>query len=302
MIEIIRPFSPRRFKVVVFDFDGTLSLLRTGWQQIMVDLMFETLNCRPPESESRQSGGAELTAQQSPGPKTRNPKPDRRVLRELVDQSTGRQTIDQMLILADLMRSQRTVPAASTDSGLSQEAIRYKHIYLRRLKQHMASRLVALQSGRCPAQNFLVAGASEFLQWLSNKGCVLCLISGTDQREVLQEARLLEIDQFFGSRVFGGLDETGAFSKLGAMRQVLSECNSHSQVMIAFGDGIVDIRSAKDLGTLAIGVASNEDQGHGLNAGKRLQLISAGADAVIGDYSGYAEWGPRLFGGQATDK
>src|SRR3989442_11123361 len=102
MIEIIRPFSPRSFKVVVFDFDGTLSLLRTGWQQIMVDLMFETLNGPPPESESQPPESADLTGQQNPGPETRDPKPDRRELRELVDQSTGRQTIDQMLILANL--------------------------------------------------------------------------------------------------------------------------------------------------------------------------------------------------------
>src|SRR2546422_10120495 len=153
MIEIIRPFSPRSFKVVVFDFDGTLSLLRTGWQQIMVDLMFETLNGPPPKSKSQQADSTGLSVQQKPRPETRDPRSDRRELRELVDQSTGRQTIDQMLILANLRRSQRTAASASTDSGLSQEAIRYKQIYVRRLKQHMAGRLGTVQSGRCPARN-----------------------------------------------------------------------------------------------------------------------------------------------------
>ncbi len=295
MIEILRPFPPRPFKVVVFDFDGTLSLLRTGWQQIMVDLMFETLRTTR-EARNPEAPGADLTAKPNPGPETQNPKPGRRELREMVDQSTGRQTIDQMLALVNLVRSQQSTSAASADSDLNQEAIRYKQIYLQRLKQHMAVRLEAIQSGHCPAQRFLVTGASEFLQWLSNRGYALCLISGTDQQEVSREAKLLEIDQFFGSRIFGGLDETGTFTKLEAMRQVLSEFSAHPEAMIAFGDGIVDIRSARQLGAIAVGVASDEEKGQGVSAIKRQQLISAGAGAIIGDYSGYAEWVSGVFG------
>src|SRR4051812_12697588 len=43
-IEILRPDLPRgQFRAVLFDFDGTLSLLRAGWQAVMTELMMEEL-------------------------------------------------------------------------------------------------------------------------------------------------------------------------------------------------------------------------------------------------------------------
>ena len=42
VLEILRPNpAPGRLRFAVFDFDGTLSLLRTGWQRVMADLMVE---------------------------------------------------------------------------------------------------------------------------------------------------------------------------------------------------------------------------------------------------------------------
>src|SRR3954452_20178054 len=43
-IEILRPDLPRgRFRAVVFDFDGTLSLIREGWQGVMTPMIVEEL-------------------------------------------------------------------------------------------------------------------------------------------------------------------------------------------------------------------------------------------------------------------
>ena len=43
-IEILRLDLPRgRFKGVLFDFDGTLSLIREGWPQVMIPMMVEVL-------------------------------------------------------------------------------------------------------------------------------------------------------------------------------------------------------------------------------------------------------------------
>src|SRR5205823_13211692 len=40
--ELLRPDLPRgRFRAAVFDFDGTLSLLREGWPRVMTALMRE---------------------------------------------------------------------------------------------------------------------------------------------------------------------------------------------------------------------------------------------------------------------
>jgi phosphoglycolate phosphatase len=44
MIESIRPgVSARDARVVLFDFDGTLSLIRSGWMNVMVPMMVEIL-------------------------------------------------------------------------------------------------------------------------------------------------------------------------------------------------------------------------------------------------------------------
>src|SRR5437879_1120561 len=53
-IEIINEAIPRgRFRSVLFDFDGTLSLIREGWPQVMIPMMVEVLReTATQESES----------------------------------------------------------------------------------------------------------------------------------------------------------------------------------------------------------------------------------------------------------
>src|SRR5207302_3825825 len=54
-IEVLRPELPRgRFRAVVFDFDGTLSLIREGWQGVMTPMLVEELR-RTGTQESDES-------------------------------------------------------------------------------------------------------------------------------------------------------------------------------------------------------------------------------------------------------
>ena len=47
-MEILRPNpAPGRLRQAMFDFDGTLSLVRTGWQRVMADLIVAVLGPRP---------------------------------------------------------------------------------------------------------------------------------------------------------------------------------------------------------------------------------------------------------------
>ncbi|MCS6831673.1 MAG: HAD family hydrolase, partial [bacterium] len=81
-IEIIRADVPRgHIRFALFDFDGTLSLIREGWQQVMIPMMVEVLQRETPTTESEE----ELT----------------RVVTEYVDRLTGKQTIYQMLQLCE---------------------------------------------------------------------------------------------------------------------------------------------------------------------------------------------------------
>src|ERR1700732_2542758 len=99
-IEVLRPDLPRgRFRSVLFDFDGTLSLIREGWPQVMIPLMVSVLR----ETGTAESD-AELTA----------------AVEEFVMRLNGRQTIYQMIQLADEVRRRGGAPLA---------ALVYQHLY-----------------------------------------------------------------------------------------------------------------------------------------------------------------------------
>jgi phosphoglycolate phosphatase len=83
-IEILRPDLPRgRFRSVLFDFDGTLSLIREGWPQVMIPMMVDVLR-----QTGTKEGEPELTA----------------AVEDFVMRLNGRQTIYQMIQLADEVR------------------------------------------------------------------------------------------------------------------------------------------------------------------------------------------------------
>src|SRR5438105_15679128 len=80
-IEIINPALPRgRFRSVLFDFDGTLSLIREGWPQVMIPMMVEIL---------KETGTRETETQLSDH------------VCDFVMRLNGKQTIYQMMQLAD---------------------------------------------------------------------------------------------------------------------------------------------------------------------------------------------------------
>src|ERR1043165_6021409 len=80
-IEIVNPQLPRgRFRFVLFDFDGTLSLIREGWPQVMIPMMVDVLRATgTAESDTELAGHVE----------------------EFVMRLNGKQTIYQMIQLAD---------------------------------------------------------------------------------------------------------------------------------------------------------------------------------------------------------
>src|SRR5215471_12747548 len=117
-IEVLRPDLPRgRFCSVLFDFDGTLSLIREGWPQVMIPMMVDVL---------RQTGTEETTPQLTA------------VVEDFVMRLNGRQTIYQMIQLAEEV-SQR--------GGEPLEPLEYKHEYHDRLMKRITGRLEALESG-----------------------------------------------------------------------------------------------------------------------------------------------------------
>ncbi len=254
-IEILRPDLPRgRFRSVLFDFDGTLSLIREGWPQVMIPMMVEVLkHTVTPESEP------ELTA----------------AVEDFVMRLNGRQTIYQMIQLADEVRQRGGTPL---------EPLAYKHRYHDLLMERIHSRLAALEARTVAAEDWTVPGSHALLTALRERGLTLYLASGTDLKYVRREAELLGVAEFFGDHIYGAMDDYQNFSKQMVIERILHENDLKGEQLLGFGDGFVEIEGVKRVGGVAVAVASDEEARRGVNAWKRNRLVQAGADIVIPEY------------------
>jgi phosphoglycolate phosphatase-like HAD superfamily hydrolase len=254
-IEILRPDLPRgRFRSVLFDFDGTLSLIREGWPQVMIPMMVDVL---------RQTGTPETDGQLTTA------------VEDFVMRLNGRQTIYQMIQLAE---------EVTRRGGTPLEPLAYKHRYHDLLMERIGERLDALQSGRAKPEEWTVAGSHELLDELRRRGMTLYLASGTDLEYVRREAELLGVVEYFGPHVYGALDDYKSFSKQMIIDRILQEENLHGAELLGFGDGFVEIEEVRKAGGVAVAVASDEEKRRGVNAWKRDRLVRAGADIVIPEY------------------
>ena len=239
----------------LFDFDGTLSLVREGWVDVMVPMMVEILQ-QAPTAESAD----ELAA----------------VCREFVDELTGKQTIYQMMRLAEEVRQR---------GGRAAEPLEYKRLYHERLMERSEGRRDRVRSGEAEAEARVVPGALEMLQGLADRGVSLYLASGTDEAYVREEAELLKIDRFFGSHIYGAVDDFRSFSKQMVIQRLLDHNEVDASRLVGFGDGYVEIDNVKTSGGLAVGVATDESARNGrIDAWKRDRLVGVGADVIVPDF------------------
>jgi len=257
-IEVVRPdfLHVRRAEIraVLFDFDGTLSLVRRNWQDVMIPMMVDVLAATgTPETRD------ELHA----------------VVEDFVMRLNGRQTIYQMIRLAEEVARRGAPP---------RDPVEYKHAYHELLWRQVGGRVAALKDGTIPPDDLTVSGSRELLSRLSDNGLPLYLASGTDIKYVLDEAAALKIDHFFAPHIYGALDEYKKFSKALIVQQIIRDTGVAGNELLGFGDGFVEIEGIKRVGGVAVGVASNEDTKTGVNAWKRKRLIEAGADVIVGDY------------------
>src|SRR5260370_40151145 len=172
-IEILHPSLPRgRFRSVLFDFDGTLSLIREGWPQVMIPMMVEALNETGTSEDERA-----LTAH----------------VEDFVMRLNGRQTIYQMIQLAEEVKKR---------GGQPLEPLADKHRYHDRLIRRIQGRLDALASGQATPDDWTVPGSHALLAQLQVRGLKLYLASGTDVAFVKREADLLGLTKFFGLHIY----------------------------------------------------------------------------------------------------
>lgn len=254
-IEINNDVQTGNIRHVVFDFDGTISLIRDGWQNVMVPMMVEILKTETTTSETAE----ELEP----------------IVVEFVDRLTGKQTIYQMIQLTEEIVKR---------GGNPKEPLDYKDEYNNRLLPIVDKRIADLVDGTLSAGTLRVSKSLEFLKSLHQMGIQCYLASGTDVEFVRNEAELLGVAKFFNGGIHGALREYKKFSKAMVIQKILSDFGLRGSELLIVGDGYVEIENAKAVGAIAVGVASVEDNIYNMNADKRERLILAGADIIIPDF------------------
>jgi phosphoglycolate phosphatase len=264
-LEAIRPASAASAQVALFDFDGTLSLIRSGWMGVMVPMMIEVLaECGTGESEEQL----------------------RAVVEDFVWRLTGQETIYQMIRLAEEVRLRGGEPL---------DPLVYKHRYLDRLWQVIRHRVEELRAGACSPDKYLVPGARALLEALRGRGLQLYLASGTDEIYMKEEAELLDVSRYFDGGVYGALDDYRSFSKRILVERILELPKMRGPNLLGFGDGYVEIEEVKRVGGVAVGVASDEPNCLEIDEWKRQRLTGAGANYIVPNYLNLDELSQTLF-------
>jgi phosphoglycolate phosphatase-like HAD superfamily hydrolase len=251
---------------VLFDFDGTLSLIREGWPAVMVGMMTEELLATGTSEPAEDISSA---------------------CREFVMRLTGKQTIYQMIRLAEEVRRL---------GGKPRDPLEYKEKYHGRLMEKIGHRREALRSGQARPEDDLVPGAFDVLAAIRERGLPMYLASGTDRAYVVEEAGLLGLTPYFGDHVYGAIDDYTKYSKQLVIERILRENNVDGSSLLGFGDGYVEIQNIKSAGGVAVAVASDEAGRSGRpDPWKRDRLIGVGADLVVPDFRDADELLAYLF-------
>jgi rfaE bifunctional protein kinase chain/domain len=260
-------------KHAVFDHDGTISILREGWEKIMHPLMMKAI--LGDQYETADSG---LYAEVS------------RHCTEYIDQSTGIQTIIQMEALVEMVDAFNIVPKDQI-----RDKFGYKALYNDALLEMVDQRIAKIQRGELNVADVTIKGAVDLLYALKARGVHLYLASGTDRDDVIREAELLGYAEVFDGGIHGSVGDVSKYSKKMVIDQIMRENNLHGHELMVIGDGPVEIQEGRRFGGIAVGIACDEPRRYGLNLEKRTRLIRAGAHLIVPDFSQGAQLVEVLF-------
>lgn len=250
----VRNLALRRgvWGAAIFDFDGTLSLLREGWSRIMAELGLELMEgLKPPIDD--------LPA----------------YLEEQMLLLSGKPSIFQMRRLAELL---------TEFGGTPGDPEAYLQEFLMRLFQTSEQRKSRLRDRLDPPARWAVAGTHTLLDQLQAQGVPLYLASGTDLEYVREEAELLDLTRYFGPHIYAPANNTPNFSKRQVIEQILRDHQISGSALIGFGDGYSETVEVKRVSGLAVGLATVEPGQTGIHSLKREMLVKLGADVIIPDY------------------
>jgi len=257
-LEIINKNKKNNVKVIIFDFDGTISTLRYGWEEIMEKMMIEILStCRNDTSNIKQE------------------------IKQYISDSTGIQTIYQMKWLKRKVKEYKPNQKAL-------DCWEYKKTYNNRLKRIVNARIEKIKKKEKLPFNYLIKGSKKFIEKLYQMNYEMMVVSGTDHPDVIRETKILGVNKYF-KKISGAPVNQVDDSKKKVINQLINERDLHGSELLIIGDGKVEISLGAKKGAITLGIASNEDKVKGINEWKRIRLIQAGADAISGDFNNIDE-------------
>jgi len=214
----------------------------------------------------------------------------RTIVEDFVWRLTGKETIYQMMEFADHVTRR---------GGKALDPLAYKKMYLDRLWVRIRGRIEELKDGKASPESYMVPGSRALLESLKARGLKMYLASGTDEVFMKEEARLLDVARYFDGGVYGAQDDYKSFSKKILIQRILSTTDVRGAEILGFGDGYVEIEEVKQVGGVAVGVASTEPECRVVDNWKRERLIGVGADYIVPNYLCHDELMAKLFAGQA---
>ena len=256
--------SIRRITAAIFDHDGTISTLRQGWEGVMEPMMIKAVLGLRYQSADESLYHQVVTR-----------------VRKFIDDTTGIQTLAQMQGLVQIVREFGCVPEAEILDECG-----YKKVYNDALMALVRERLGKLERGELDVDDYTVKNAVPFLRRLHAAGVPLYLASGTDQEDVVAEARAMGYAELFTGGIHGAVGDVRHDAKRMVLDRLLREIGAEGlHGLVTFGDGPVELRETCKRGGYAVGLATDEIRRFGLNPAKRTRLIRAGADLIVPDFS-----------------
>jgi len=263
-IELVRDLpADIHIRHAIFDHDGTLSTLREGWEKIMEPMMVRAV-LGPRYDDVTPEVFASVI----------------KLAKGFIDKTTGIQTLVQMQGLAKLVRSSGFV----LEKDILDEH-GYKAIYNAQLLDMVRQRIGKLKRGELEPKDFQIKNADLLLQRLHAHGVKLYLASGTDQADVIAEAKAMGYADLFEGRIFGSVGDVNVEAKKIVLERIIRENDLAGHEFATFGDGPVEMRETHKCGGICIGLCSDEIRRFGFNPGKRARLIRGGAGVLVPDFS-----------------
>lgn len=255
---------------VLFDLDGTISLMRGGWAQHMLSIFLKKISPQPGETPEQLQA----------------------MLLDDMMRQNGKPSVFQFVRFSERLveRGGKPIdPQKETDA------------FVRELQVCAQQRRQAVLSGQRSRESILVPGVLTFLHLLQERGLTLWLASGTDEKIVQPELEELGLKPFFGERTYA---YRPGFSKVQVIEKILSQPSMSPDQLVSFGDGFVEIHETAQRGGVAVAVASDESwvdlppyQGSGrMDTLKEALLVEAGARVVTADYADAEKLANIIFG------